>query len=212
MTQAILLRYTLSCAAFPSGHIEWSINPQPHLSETTIRHNLDGVRDRQRALASLSLPNAQALDDRDEELLQTLASNPEALKRFLEDRSKGIGLPTAPGQSRISTTSSESNIPQADPTHDNGDGKDAPNTTPANIFWKDATSDQISMRALARLGARDTALQEAEDSFDIWKPESPFKVHQQKYAKPASINAEDLAAHDLPSIASSQAEGHFEDR
>ncbi|CEH16591.1 UNCHARACTERIZED [Ceraceosorus bombacis] len=175
--------------------VEWSINPQPHLSEATIRRNLEDVRARQQAFANLSLPNARALDDRDEELLQTLASNPDALKRFLEERSKGIGLPAAPGQSRSGPEASQAKDSHASsPTSTPSNGKNLPDAAPASIFWKEATSDQISMRALARLGARDTALQEAEDRFDIWKPESPFRVHRQAYAKPASITADD----DLP--------------
>ncbi|PWN96183.1 Pet127-domain-containing protein, partial [Tilletiopsis washingtonensis] len=80
--------------------VEWAISPCASLSEADIRENLAKVRARQSIFNELSLPNIDSLNARDEERLEELASNPEALARFKAERAAGTaaGMPTAPGQ------------------------------------------------------------------------------------------------------------------
>ncbi|KAJ1028142.1 hypothetical protein NDA13_003588 [Ustilago tritici] len=80
--------------------IDYSISPRPDLTESKVRSNLDAVRAKQSSLTSLILPNVEALNAREQYRTEQLATNPDALQRFLEERASGVaaGMPLAPGQ------------------------------------------------------------------------------------------------------------------
>ncbi|CCF51736.1 hypothetical protein NDA10_004835 [Ustilago hordei] len=80
--------------------IDYSISPRPDLTESKVRSNLDTVRGKQSSLTSLILPNVEALNAREQYRTEQLATNPDALQRFLEERASGVaaGMPLAPGQ------------------------------------------------------------------------------------------------------------------
>ncbi|KAL4402548.1 mitochondrial RNA 5'-end processing protein [Malassezia pachydermatis] len=81
-------------------HVDYCITPRHDLSEDQVHANLKDIRQRQRAMRTLCLPNVAMLNEREAYRIEVLGKRPDALKRFLEEREDGtaIGMPLAPGQ------------------------------------------------------------------------------------------------------------------
>ena len=120
------------------------------------------MRARQSIFNELSLPNIDSLNARDEERLEELASNPEALARFKAERAAGTaaGMPTAPGQT------SEAK-PPAQP----------------EVQWKKATRMQLQLRRQARLAHEDKLQWDKDDKLEMWRPDSPFPAQPEAEAE-----------------------------
>lgn len=80
--------------------VEYSVTPRSDLSQEETEAKLEKVQNRRTGVASLLLPNVEALNERERERELQLSKNPEALEKFLEDRrtGKAAGMPLAPGQ------------------------------------------------------------------------------------------------------------------
>ena len=149
--------------------IDYSICPRPDLTEPKIRSNLDSVRSRQASLNSLILPNVEALNRREQFRTDSLAANPQALQRFLEERKSGIaaGMPLAPGQ--LSAGEAEQQAPLPD---------DVLGSATANPRRKLAESRFVRMRnirtlrlrELAKLGAKDAQQNDKLDKRLLYQP------------------------------------------
>lgn len=81
-------------------HVQYCITPRKDLSEGKVRENLQEIRQRQRLMRSLCMPNIDLLNARESARIDTLSKHPEALERFLKERENGpaYGMPLAPGQ------------------------------------------------------------------------------------------------------------------
>lgn len=80
--------------------IEYSIKPRTDMNAEATLERLQKVLHRQQSVAPLLMPNVEALNARERSRQEALAANPEALKKFLDDRRTGVaaGMPIAPGQ------------------------------------------------------------------------------------------------------------------
>ena len=81
-------------------YVDYCITPRNDLSEKKTRQNLQEIRNRQRLMRTMTMPNVEMLDEREKERLYVLSKQPGALERFLHERENGqaIGMPLAPGQ------------------------------------------------------------------------------------------------------------------
>ncbi|PWN54077.1 Pet127-domain-containing protein [Violaceomyces palustris] len=178
--------------------IDYSISPRPDLSESDVRQNLNQVRTKQIALNSLTLPNVEALNERERYRQEQLRQNPEALRRFLEERASGVapGMPLAPGQ--VSASDSVPRSPSSDggqkeqltagagasPTESHitatttvAKGGDEAEPSPAEkrkaaveMRWKKIRDMRTQrMRDLARLGAEDAKASSLNDKLELYE-------------------------------------------
>lgn len=175
--------------ALPSvkWEIDYSISPRPDLTEAKVRSDLEGVRKRQASLNSLILPNVEALNEREQYRTEELAKNPEALKRFLEERASGVaaGMPLAPGQlsaEKISEGGSkeekkdktEAPLPDDVLTAGKEDGTDkSPRRSAAESrFIRMRNIRTMRLRELAKLGAQDAKNSLRDDKHILYQPRS----------------------------------------
>ncbi|GAC72395.1 hypothetical protein PANT_7d00077 [Moesziomyces antarcticus T-34] len=150
--------------------VDYRISPRSDLTEAKIRANLQAVRDRQASLGSLILPNVEALNEREQFRTTELAKNPEALKRFLEERASGVaaGMPLAPGQRSAEAASNEA-VPQ--------DALVAADKSPRRKqaetrFIRMRNIRTLRLRELAKLGAKDAVHQKSTDKHILYQPQS----------------------------------------
>ena len=81
-------------------YVDYCITPRHDFPEKKTRQNLQEIRNRQRLMRTMTMPNVEMLDEREKERLYVLSKQPGALERFLHERENGqaIGMPLAPGQ------------------------------------------------------------------------------------------------------------------
>ncbi|EPQ26145.1 uncharacterized protein PFL1_06353 [Pseudozyma flocculosa PF-1] len=162
--------------------IDFKIDPRGDLSEATVRKHLDTIRERQRSLSSLIIPNLEAVREREEYRESILAENPEALKRFREERRKGeIGMPVAPGQDKVDAAankSSKAGAPASGAGSKEADAILAAESEDPTLArerkkkeaiearWiKLRNAKALRLRELARLGAKDAKEEGARELF-----------------------------------------------
>lgn len=159
--------------------LEYAISPCPHLTEGQVRQNLAKVRKRQEAVAPLLMPNVEAINEREEFRERELGKNPEALKRFLEDRRSGAakGMPLAPGQNPIrGETEGEGarGSSSEDATSDKVDAGAGPDAAAApdranDTKWKKINESVLRLRRLAKLGREDAEKREDQDRLEMYE-------------------------------------------
>lgn len=167
--------------------IDYSISPRPDLTEPKIRSNLDAVRGRQASLNSLILPNVEALNAREQFRTEELAKNPEALKRFLEERASGVaaGMPLAPGQlsaDKVANTTTKEGVTVPDdvlaaPKEGDEQGgsageKSSRRKQAESRFIRMRNIRTLRLRELAKLGAKDAKDSLRDDERILYQPRS----------------------------------------
>ncbi|KDN51295.1 Pet127-domain-containing protein, partial [Tilletiaria anomala UBC 951] len=171
--------------------VRWSVDysiEKMDISSSTVRSQLQQVRERQASISGLIEPNVDAINERERYRETVLAQNPEALRRFLEDRQNGKapGMPEAPGQIVGPVTeaarkiAAENVLSQA---HDDGSEGDA--STAAEPINKDTSKGETRdkeayfrkllekriwrLRRLAKLGAEDAATAAKVDPLKMYR-------------------------------------------
>lgn len=162
------------------------------ISETEIKKNLNQLRQRQKKLNVLTLPNVEAINIRDRERETELAKNPEALIQFLEDRVSGVaaGMPRAPGQIEPTDpatiikalqqkkAASDEDVEEVFGEEEVAkiaslDPKSAEKLPPASLsLWRKlSVADQRMrrLRELSRLGGKDAKEWEEKDKLELYK-------------------------------------------
>lgn len=156
--------------------LEYAISPCSYLSQNQIRQNLAKIRKRQESVAPLLLPNVEAINEREEFRERELAKNPEALKRFWEDRRSGaaVGMPMAPGQTPIRT---EGEMPGIESSGEEETSEDVEGAATAKTStdrgnetkWKKINEGILRLRQLAKLGREDAEKREGNDRLEMYK-------------------------------------------
>lgn len=164
--------------------VDYQFSPRPDLTEEEIFANLQMVRNKQASMSTLILPNVEALNEREQYRLRTLAENPAALQRFLQERASGVaaGMPLAPGQASSDTLSSTkmdaAGKAPADPldllsgTTPQAGAISKQRLDAATRFIRMRNSRLLRLRALAKLGAKDAKLDLTTDRQILYQSQS----------------------------------------
>lgn len=174
-------RSALPCVKW---EIDYSISPRPDLTETKVRQNLESVRNKQSSLNSLSIPNVEALNEREQYRMEELGKNPDALRRFLEERANGVaaGMPFAPGQLSAEKISEGEKKGKAktDTLPDDvlaAAKEESIDKTPRrksaeSRFIRMRNTRTLRLRELAKLGAKDAKASLRDDKHILYQPRS----------------------------------------
>lgn len=144
-------------------HVDYHIQPRDDLPEEKMRATLQDIRNRQRTMQSMCLPNVDLLNEREKYRVDVLKKRPDALRRFLQEREDGtaIGMPLAPGQLTARALMEREGLKV---------GRLPPPSLPPSVKWQripDATTRKL--RELSRRGAEVARDEASSDPLTIYQ-------------------------------------------
>ena len=144
-------------------HVDYHIQPRDDLPEEKMRATLQDIRNRQRTMQSMCLPNVDLLNEREKYRVDVLKKRPDALRRFLQEREDGtaIGMPLAPGQLTARALMDRGGLRGA---------RLPPPSLPPSVKWQripDATTRKL--RELSRRGAEVARDEASSDPLTIYQ-------------------------------------------
>lgn len=166
----------------PVLELEYSVI-KSNKSPQEVQNSLRRIREQQKSVTQLVLPNVEAVNDRERRLAAELSVDPIALQRYRDDKRSGvaIGMPRAPGQVELFLTddgdviaggsgiagksSGEKKKEQKKEEQQQQKSKDPG----VNYQWRQPDRKIHEMRALARQGAASFAKQDKNAVAQIYE-------------------------------------------